>query len=794
MSLPDSATGICASGEKIYSFSSRSSLNFFREFPSLILSTRSLKSLRISRPSFVRASTLVAAALGALGLLVANVAATSQALPPNSTAETRSVAWSSVAEEQWFGEGPLGGQANGDVDLPTLPESAVTGVRSSAADFAFPLPEKPNDVLSSINLGASEEVPYGANPPAPCPVDNQTGTGRQDSRPALSLLVLLFLFALGLPSIHFLRVSSGQEKTGGGRFQPRDQQQKEDEKEQSTPSPSESQEDEQKLHEIHEKEPLTVGVHQLDELARLRALAAHLAKTVGTEESLSALEDFEKTVENCKLVQQQILQGSMDSDPSYSIVLADAVSDGLNALSELYEQAREHGISVAQTTRSIKCPPVFSKQELHTLAGCISSSTTGLMDFYFADFGSSFQLLLRTVETVQKRLESLRGVEGVNDWHVVAAVAAGVEFIKQAHESAEIQAKSFDIVKRSADAMILLHYLRQQTSIQRKFREDIAEYRVLCNLEKWRNLSAPQQDTTFPMTVAEVEKQLDEAERLLEKHQQEIDNMEKEDNIFSAQSAKMQAEMLASEVKNVLEAVSIHTDSLPGIGTAGDDPEVRQLMQQLAARAKQAAFRAAKRVEIIQREMKVRMPLGSDDGPKPVSPFAREALKIEFRKVAGNVQNAAQQAASAAAKVAKDEVSSAAALSELVATARAAALLAETHSAEAELLGLEMQLLDSMELDMRLSLQWARRAAAAVGVEAQVKESPKHWRLSLSAERTKKFQSLLGQVNDAKKNAHFRSRLEDLAVAAGVMREASLGLTSIVQGQDGTNLNPKFWV
>ncbi|CDJ50899.1 hypothetical protein, conserved [Eimeria brunetti] len=782
-------TGVFESKEKIPSFSPHSFVFFGHTVISQMLSTRRWKSLRIARPSLASPATL-AVFLGLLILRAGNVAGAAQAGLPPVGVETVSMGWSTVTEDQWPADGFLGGQVDNGGGT-TLTQSALTGIRSLDADSAFHTSDEQSEVQYTGASVENEGGNAGKSPAKSGPKGGQAG--RQGLRLPLSAYALLLLFVVGLPTILFIGSSAWGKKEGAHsrRF---DQQLNPDDPKRST---AQQQEDEGQdlLHERRGSQEVmdrcAVVLRELEDLQRLKPLAAHLAKLVNTGEAFRSLQEFGEEVKAGTQVQQKLLAGFNDFKRPPDTLLEDAVTGGLFALSRVYEEAREQGVTLAQKTRSTLSPAILSKEEQQTLGSCVSTTVTGVLDFYFQDANRSFKTFIHIVDTVRKRLERIRGIEGVSDWHVVATVAAGLEFIKEAHNAAEEEAKSFDSVKKIVDEVVMLHYLREQTAMQRRLRDTIDEQRVLCSLEKWREMSQSTQDNAA--AVSRVEQQLEEAERLLQKHQKEIDKMKKERDLTSVQGARQQAEALADELKNLLVGTSAYTDSFPRIEEAEeDDHEVQLLMQTVASRAKQAAAVALKRVANIQKEMKLQPSMRGGDGLRTISPSAKEAVRTEMQKLARSTEEVVRQATSAAQKIAKGAMNTPASMAELVKAARIAASQAEAYSKEAEVLRLQMKLLECFDQDMRMSAEWARKAAAAVGIEADVSEMSDYWRLSLSSQQTKKFQSLLEQVYATKKDARLRVTLQDLAAAAGAMKEASLGLVSIAQGQDGTNLNPPF--
>ncbi|CDJ32380.1 uncharacterized protein EMH_0012290 [Eimeria mitis] len=702
-------TGVFGSKGNIPSVCSYSSVVSWLAEVSLLPSKGRSKLPRISRHLYMSTAT-VGAFLGAL-IFLANVAGAIQPPSPTVGVETRSMVWSTIADDNWLNEGFPEAQP-GIGSGAALSAPPVKDIRPLRADGVFRISEEPNGALHTGNQIKTEGVdtPFPAAPPA----------GNQAREPVIRLsrstAALLLLFMVGLPVLNFLGPSIFLKKSPDVRPERFDEQLRQGEGERKIPQQREEEDAEpprQQPQRALDLDTCKVGLQQLDDMQKLQPLTAHLAKMVGTGEALSAMHDFGQKVKRGNHIRQTLLAGSIEPGVAPGTLVSGAVSDGLLALSRLYEVAREHGLSLAQKVRSINPPPVLSEEELNATRVCLPADLSGLLEFYLRDAHESFLAHMRIVETVEKRLEGLRGIEGANDWHVVATVAAGLEFIKESRNVAEREAKIFEHVKQSADALMQMHHLRRQEEIHRKLADEAEKLRVLNSIDRWRKKKDSAGEHHLPVH-AKVDSQIGEVEQLLERHQEELNKMEKAEDHSSAQSAKQAAEDLVRRLKALLSDVANLTLSMPPIGEddAGDH-ESKVLMEALSLRAKLAAEKALERVKGIQKELESQSLLRSGDA--------------------------------------------------------------------------------SLELDMRQSMDWARSASAAVRIEAEMHEMPEHWFLSLSFQRTKKFQSLLEQMRIAKKDARLRVKLKDLAVAAGAMRQASLGLVSIVQGQDGTNLIPRTY-
>ncbi|CDJ32379.1 uncharacterized protein EMH_0012280 [Eimeria mitis] len=688
--------------------------------------------------------------------------------------ETASLGSAFLSTSQLVNEGSLDADEETRALLGAPVLTDITDIPPLQAEFEFPGPQSTSLVLEPGDLPSVDGVQFKETPPVPAPHIGKDR--RRGLRPPLSTLIL-FLVCLGLFTTRAFKVRAGRKTTAVFSLQQQPQKPQQ----------------QQRGGEAGSRER-----QQLDEQEKLLPLATHLAETVGIDESLAVLCDFRSSVQRAKQVQRSRLGESAVSLESPEIPMKQALDKGVSALSRLYEVARQRGLSLAEKTRRINGFSVFSQEELQAVGGYLGSAFAGMLEFHLDSLRSSLDAFGREVEMMENDLKRLRRFEGTQDRRLLAALVADVEFIRAANEAVE-KLNRFAMDLKSAVATALVsHFRREQTCMHRKCRDLLEEQRVLCRVERRRQLSMSDGGTAALEKLDALDEELCRAGQILEIYRDKIEQIERGDDILSANALRQQANAVGQGLNALLEAVDSRRTEISGVAgaqEAAEHEEVQRVLHSLTTRASQEAATLADVVKSMQHEVKMRQTVAPpflwmrrNHGRKDtetnslINPSVEAMLTDWLQQVADNAEVVASQAASAAAGT--GEANSGSGASEALLDANRACMVAEALRQEAELLGLRAQLIASLEFDMQVSDILAQRAAAATGAATEEEEEQQHWRVLVSPQESLQVRGLLEQMKEAKEEALTERGLRALAVAAATMKVASFGLISIVHGHE----------
>ncbi|CDJ51743.1 hypothetical protein, conserved [Eimeria brunetti] len=721
-------------------------------------------------------SISVSAAAGWLltwGLLGRAVEAAISAASRFHGAETDSLGLTFISADQFFNEGSLEGEEGRRGYRPSPPLADKGSIAFLHANIVFPSEEGLSLALEPGDLHESDDVQTDETNVEPAPYGGKDK--RWDLRTTLSTIVLFLVVCLGLLTTRSLKARAGRKAAATAYLQQLYQQ----------------QEPQGRVSELGLSER-----HQLEELERLHPLAAHLAGTVGTDESVAALWEFRGSIQKAKQVQRNPFRGSQIFSGSPEVVMKEALDEGVSSLSRLYEVARERGILLAQKIRRINDFPAFSEEELQVMGGYLGSPLAGLLEFQLNHLGSSLYAFIDKVEDMENELKQIKGFDVAHGRGLLATVAADVEFIRAAYEALEKMHRHAVGLKSAAVTALLSHFRMEQACVHRKCRDLLEQQRVLCKVERQRQLSLSDADDAALKKLDAVEEELARARQLLQTHREKIDQLRGEKDSLAAEAARQEANAVGQDLQALLETVGSSLVEITGGASpqdASQHEEVQRVLHKLTSRASREAATVADLVGSMQNEAKLQtsvappfMWMRQNQGHKSnenntfFNPSVKTLATTWLQQVSENAELVAIQAANAATGTLEESNGSRA--SESLFAAARATMLAETLTQEAELLGLREQLLSSMEFEMHVSDILAQRAAAAAGVSAWVEDEQQHWRVSLSPQEILQVQALLEHINMAKEEAWSQRSLSALAVAAAAMKEASFKLISIVQG------------
>ncbi|CDJ61240.1 hypothetical protein, conserved [Eimeria maxima] len=713
-----------------------------------------------------------------LGLLCEHVAAANSAVSSFPGNETESLGFAFITADQLFTEGSLEGEEGSRAFQATPASEDTTGSmspRSPRVNIVFPRTEGTNPALQGGGVPKADGIqPYGT---PPSPAHHNAKEGRRSLRAPLSAAVVFLVVCLGLLASRTFKLRAGRKPLVYPHVQqPQQKPQQQERGGEAGPSRGE----------------------QLHELQKLQSLATYLAETVGTDSSLAALQQFRSSVQRASEAQPSIVTDSGSTTEPSESSMKEVLDQSVSALSQLYEAARQHGVSLAQKIQRSNDSFVFSEEELQAMGGYFGSALAALLGFHLESLEFSVDFLVKNAEAAEKELRELGDYKEGQGRHLLATVVADVELIRAAHEAVEMLDEFAGNLKSRTFTVLLSHIQKEQRCIHRECRDLLDEQRVRCKVENQRQLSLSPVDTSALEKLNAVEGELRKAKQMLQVHREKIGELRMKKDILPAAAASQEAKTVGRDLKALLEQAASSLSEIAGTAGAewaAQDKEVQRVMHSLTSRASQEAATVADIVGSMQKEVQLQKPITppfawmrqnrgreSPEANTFINPSVETLLPTWLQQVAENAQAVANQAADAAAEVGRGGIGSTA--SESLHAASRATMLAEALSQEADLLGLRAQLLASLKFEMQASDILARRAAAAAGATAETEEFQHHWRVSLPPHQIQHVQELLDKIKLAKEETWSVGSLRALATAAAAMISASFELISIVHGNE----------
>ncbi|CDI79876.1 hypothetical protein, conserved [Eimeria acervulina] len=601
---------------------------------------------------------------------------------------------------------------------------------------------------------------------------------RLGSAAALSIAVPFFFLILGLLAVRSLRVPAGlkpQEESLG-----QEEQQ------------SQLQQQGQK-HESGGRELGEVLLQQVDELLQLQSVAANLAEAVETRESHRSLMKLWKSVEMARGMQQLLVRSP---GPSECTALREVLNRGVDALSELYELSRQRGLQLVRETRAVQPTNDFSNQELKTMETYLGSNLVEALENHMASLRYSCFAFKQKLEQTEVSLEGLPDFLGLEDWRLLDAVAANLKFLRAAHQAAKVGLQSAEELRSDVVTVTLSHIVREQTRMHRDCRDLLDERRALYRAVKERQRALSDENTAAVQELETVEDLLSRAEQLLQLHRGEIEELQSEREIVPGEAARQQAERVGKELLAVLDAAFARLQCSREIRS---DHNVESTYRVLASRASQEATESSRRVSDIETEVHSRVAShgslsrmkhleeqGETQERTLMNVSIMKLLTESFEHIVENAESASRQARNAADSTSEGSEAAMPPWA-LMASARRAAVTADTLVGNAELLWLHSKLLGSVECDLRVSSSLAH-AGAAVVTEGTAPTGPtaegrQPWVVELPSQQKAQVETLKGKVQTLKGVARSQWSARDLAFTAGNMKNAAVGISLIVQHQ-----------
>ena len=525
---------------------------------------------------------------------------------------------------------------------------------------------------------------------------------------------------------------------------------------------------------------------QLNDLEDMHPLAVWLTKVTNSRESRSALLNFCKSMEQAKQVQGEVSAGSWDSVNSPpEAVMQEALENGISELSRLVEAAREHGLFLVQRALTTPSPAQQWKQGLNTLSG-VDLPAAASLAFYFERLDFSCTAFKRHAEKVEEELQSLPVFKGAEDAQVLRAVAAEVELAKTAYEVVDMGWRSTMGLESTAKSLVMSRFAWKQMRIYRECRDCLQERLALCSAERERQKSLPQEDTAALEELDAVQNELETGRRLLDAFKAEIEQLQKRRDIESAQPAIQLTEELGQEIKTLLEEASIHMRSIGDIANAEEalNGGMRTRMKAAASRASEEAAVVGRRVADILMEADLGAQLLYDtsemtQADAPGSSVSKAVLDPSLlKKVTESLQQLEEDAKTAARDFSTAAVGPAMGSSQAVGMET---IITDNLARKADELLLQAQLLESAELDLRLSSRLSDRMASLVGAGALDPPAGALGVLELSSPRKREFEATLDKVKGYKDMFNSLQDSGEIVEISAAMKGAVLSSVGVVE-------------
>ncbi|CDI74139.1 hypothetical protein, conserved [Eimeria praecox] len=531
-------------------------------------------------------------------------------------------------------------------------------------------------------------------------------------------------------------------------------------------------------------------LQQLNELLRLQPVVVQLAESVETHEAHLVLQEFWKSVERAKHVRQLLTDSSNPWGPPESAVKK-ALNKGLSALSEVYEMARQHGLRLVRETRGVQPVRDFSYQELKIMEGYLGSPLVQALENHMASLRFSCRAFAWKLEETEASIAGMPRVGRLEDGRLLEALAANLKFIHAAHKAATIGRQSAEEVTTSAIAVAI----SQATRVYKDCRDLLQERRALSKAERQRQQSLAQEESVAALQQLDtVDDLLNRGEELLQQYRGGIEEMQKEREIVVADAVRQQAEDVGKELKAVLDVAVSRLECSSAV--INDDKKVESVYKALASRATREAADASRRVSDIQMELEARPLLGwssseimqveEENASRKrvlINQSMLNLLTESLEQIEKNAKAAHLQASTAATAISEDnEVGLPGRV--LMAAARNAAATADRLVGNAEILWLHAQLLESLECDLRVSVNLARIGAAAAAWPTETATKGKQrWQMELPSQHKVQVEALQKEVHATKSLARSHWTARDLALTAATMKHAAVGIATLIQQQ-----------
>ena len=491
--------------------------------------------------------------LGVLALLLNDAASSISALRSWGDMDTDSMATTGASEGPWT----IDSVQDTDTSKATFSELALTNMRSLLEGSHG---SATSHLVSAEDYLASE--PDNANAAAAQSLQLKNETGRRGPTFGRIVAVILSVACLGLLAARPRLASDilGEKLFGREKDEQQGKKMQQPKKEDQTQEDQRSQEE----HQRSAQQPIDErGVGQmllldkLEDLQRLRPLAKFLADTLAEEDkhALAAVQDAHECFERAKQVQRKVLTGSSEHWGYPEDVLQHALASGVSAVSRLCEAARQQGLRTAQQMCNVQRPAAFSILELDTLA-TVDQSLTDSLVYLMGNITFAYQASTTYASKARRELKYLPALTGVESGGLLAAVATDAALLKGALEAAEAGRRSTFDLKAGVTAFMLSHFVREQVCQYRECRDLLEGQRLLCSVERQRQQSLAEKDTTVLETLDKLEGELDRGDQLLKRYYEEIENLLETTDIESAVFASKPAKGVGGELMSLVEAVS----------------------------------------------------------------------------------------------------------------------------------------------------------------------------------------------------------------------------------------------
>ncbi|CDJ30468.1 LOW QUALITY PROTEIN: uncharacterized protein EMH_0058480 [Eimeria mitis] len=635
--------------------------------------------------------------------------------------------------------------------LSNHPISALTEAHLSDTESVLAGPASLSTNLSTAAHSIDEGLSTEADQKNAVSISRRSQNVQEQLRgssTAVSVTALVIWFSLGLFVFQSLRASDGSQK----------QELHPQKKQRVHLQPKQGRENRQR----GSRGKL---LHQLDELLQLQAVAVQLAETTQNHESHLALHDFRESLERAKRV-KKLLEDSSSPWKSPDNVMEKALHRGFSALSHLYEASRQHGLTLAREALDIQPAREFSVQELKIMESYLGSPVVEAIENHMNSLKLSCRAFAWKLEETATVLENLPRLEKVEDGVLLDAIAAHLNFVKAVHEAATVGRQSAQEVASSAVAVTLSQLVRNQMNRYRECRDLMEERRAMCREERERHESPTKEGTVNKKELETVELLLKRGEQLLSHYHGDIEELQKERDIELAEAARVQTEDLGKELKVLLDVAFARMNVFPEAATQNKKVE--------------DAYKAT----LDWFSPMVGEEQGQDRPPskKLLNQGMLNLLTGSLWQTENNAKSACQQAGIAATAISLGSEAGAPGR-DLMAAARRAAATAESLVGSAEVLWLHAQLLESLECDLRMSVNLAQVGAARAGLTETPTHEQRQWVVELSEPHRLHVEALERDVETAKNLARTHWSARDVALSASTMKNAAVGIASFVQQQ-----------
>ncbi|CDI74137.1 hypothetical protein, conserved [Eimeria praecox] len=535
-----------------------------------------------------------------------------------------------------------------------------------------------------------------------------------------------------------------------------------------------------------------VLMQELEEMEKLDTLLAKLNKTLRDADNrvTAASQDLRSCLENVRQVQQKLLDGSFNPGESPENEVRNILNKTALATSRLYEATRQQGLWQAKRGKSIAPPPVLSSQELEAFDR-VSPAVADPLSYQMENLMYSFHSSMQQIPKIHSELKMLpESVEGNSKLRLMlSVVGADAAFLEGAVQAAQAGRRAIVELLDSATTLMVSHVTREQTNIYRECRDRLGEWKILSSIERLRHQSHPQENAAATLAALdEIDTILKEGGQLLGKHKGEIEDLKRQMNIGSAQEASERAGCTGEKLTALLEAVASRMSLIPGIAgtTEGvSNPEVKRAVEEVASRAQREAATAFRRAAFVLKGKldrgisqlllsRTKQAQGNAEALKNrlTNSWILERLQRSLEAVERQLERATQSR-DAAAESEEDSDDPVKRMKKLVENARKADAEAEALLKEGELVLLQLQLLESLEIDVQLSVSIAHRAAALTQL-GQHEEA-------VDPSRKQHTEALMKQVMALKEAARMQTELKGLASTAAALRAAAIHLVTACQ-------------